>query len=92
MTKTEAAARRRRVVDLVNAISNLERDDLHHVLTKAIMPDLTSSQFRQNISLGVRSLEGGFLICGSVTFLGGKDGKNYEVRSSMLESNSFGHG
>ncbi len=34
MTKTEAAARRRRVVDLVNAISNLERDDLHHVLTK----------------------------------------------------------
>ena len=34
MTKTEAAARRRCVVDLVNAISNLERDDLHHVLTK----------------------------------------------------------
>jgi hypothetical protein len=34
MTETEADARRGRVVDVLNALSNLERDDLYYVLTK----------------------------------------------------------
>jgi hypothetical protein len=33
------------------------------VLIRAVMPDLTSGPSRQNISLGVRSLEGGFCTC-----------------------------